>query len=231
MNEKDYSTLRGKKFLDLAFDRCIKCSTCKYAFDTFDKSCPSGEKFMFESYWASGRIRIARGLIRGDLEWNKGVIDPIFTCTTCGACMDSCQAPHADSIVDIIEALRALTVRHVGPGPSQDKLQSRCASEFNPYGAHHATNAELKASHALPDKADWVYFIGCTSNYRQTSLRDATLSFFKKIKLDFTLIDEHCCSSPLIRTGQVDGVEELMKYNLDKIREAGASRVVTSCAG
>ena len=60
--------LLGKEFLQMAFDRCIKCSTCKYGFKNFEPSCPSGEKFLFESYWASGRIRLIRGLILGDLD-------------------------------------------------------------------------------------------------------------------------------------------------------------------
>ena len=93
----------GRKYLEMAFDHCIKCSTCKYGFKNFENSCPSGTKHLFESYWASGRIRTARGVIRGDLQWTEDLKDSIFACTTCGSCMNSCQAPHAEYIVDIIE--------------------------------------------------------------------------------------------------------------------------------
>ena len=64
----------GKEFLEMAFERCIKCSTCKYSYKDFEPICPSGEKFLFESYWASGRIRIIRGLLNGDLEWTDDVL-------------------------------------------------------------------------------------------------------------------------------------------------------------
>ena len=43
-------SLIGKDVLEMAFERCIKCSTCKYSYKEFEKSCPSGEKFLFESY-------------------------------------------------------------------------------------------------------------------------------------------------------------------------------------
>ncbi len=230
MVEVDNSLL-GKEFLEMAFDRCIKCSTCKYGYKNFEKICPSGEKFLFESYWASGRIRIIRGVLSGDLEWSDDLKDPIFACTTCGACMDSCQAPHADYIVDMIEALRELAVRHIGPADKQEFLVSRCEENCNPYGKENSDNEELKKIYNLPDKAEWVYFIGCTSNYRQQSLRDATLRFLKKTGIDFTLIDEHCCTSPMIRTGQVSIVKEYMQYNIDQIQKAGAKKVITSCAG
>jgi heterodisulfide reductase subunit D len=223
--------LMGKDVLEMAFDRCIKCSTCKYSYKDFEKSCPSGEKFLFESYWASGRIRIIRGVLNGDLEWNEDLIDPIFACTTCGACMDACQAPHADYIVEMIEALRELAVKNIGPAENQKFLVTRCEESCNPYGEQNSDNSELKKDYNLPDKAEWVYFIGCTSNYRQINLRDSTLRFLKKTGINFTLIDEHCCTSPMIRTGQLSIVDEYMKYNYEQIKNTGATKVITSCAG
>jgi heterodisulfide reductase subunit D len=223
--------LMGKEFLELAFDNCIKCSTCKYGYKNFDKICPSGEKFLFESYWASGRIRTIRGLLLGDIEWNEDVKDPIFACTTCGGCMDSCQAPHANYIVDMIEALRELAVRHIGPAKNQEFLVSRCEESCNPYGEPNSDNQELKKKYNLPDKAEWVYYIGCTSNYRQQNLRDSTIRFLKKAGIDFTLIDEHCCTSPMIRTGQINICKDYMNYNIAQIMNTGAKNVITSCAG
>jgi heterodisulfide reductase subunit D len=147
--------------------------------------------------------------------------------------MNSCQAPHAEHIVDIIESLRELVVSKIGPYNNQDKLAERVfnPSMKNPYGVPNSTNEELKKTYGLPDNAEWVYFIGCTSNYRQQSLRDNTLQFFKKIGLDFTLIDESCCTSPLIRTGQVKELGNVIESNLEHIKHTSATKIVTSCAG
>ena len=102
---------------------------------------------------------------------------------------------------------------------------------FNPYGESNSDNEELKRKYELPDNAEWVYFIGCTSNYRQKNLRDATIRFLKNAKVDFTLIDEHCCCSPIIRTGQTEPIEDFINYNLTQIKNAGASKIITGCAG
>ncbi|TXT65481.1 MAG: CoB--CoM heterodisulfide reductase 2 iron-sulfur subunit D [Promethearchaeota archaeon] len=225
--------IMGKEYVQLAFDHCIKCSTCKFSYKGFTSSCPSGENFLFESFWASGRIRTTRGLLLGELEWTQDLKDVIFACPTCGACMDACQAPHADYIVDIIESLREVAVKEIGPADNQEKLIERATNPemWNPYGEPNSDNEKLKQEYNLPDKAEWVYFIGCTSNYRQKSLRDATLRLLKKAGIDFTLIDEHCCTSPMIRTGQVENSKEFMRYNIEKINEAGATKVISSCAG
>lgn len=227
------NNLVGKRFLELAFDHCIKCGMCKIGYKSFEPSCPSGEKYLFESYWASGRIRTARGVILGELEWSSDLKDSIFTCTTCGACTDSCQAPHAHYIVDIIESLRELAVKHIGPGPNQEKLLERVTNPemWNPYGDKNSDNVALKEKYDLPDQAEWVYYIGCTSNYRQTQLRDATIRFLKNAGIDFTLIDEHCCTSPMLRTGQVEQAKDFMNYNSEQIKNTGAKKVITSCAG
>ncbi len=221
----------SQETLKMVLDRCIKCNTCKYAYKEFTPSCPSGETFKFESYWASGRIRIARGVLTRRLEWTDAISDPIFACTTCGACVDSCQAPHKDRIVDIIEALREFAVKTVGAPSNQARMVPLVVEHFNPYGTPHSDNAEIRARYHLNPTASVVYFIGCTSNYRQQRLRDATLSVLQKLGVDFTVVDERCCGSPLIRTGQLDQVPGLMQYNADAFTATGANTIITSCAG
>jgi heterodisulfide reductase subunit D len=102
---------------------------------------------------------------------------------------------------------------------------------FNPYGEQNSNNEDLKKEYNLPDEAEWVYFIGCTSNYRQKNLRDATLRFLKKANINFTLIDEHCCCSPVMRTGQINSVKDFINYNITQINNTGAKNIITSCAG
>jgi heterodisulfide reductase subunit C len=90
---------------------CVRCSNCKYVFRQYFPSCPSGEHFGFETYYASGRIWLAQALYNGELEWEPSLLDPIFACTTCGNCEIQCLAPHSEHIVEMIEELRARAVR------------------------------------------------------------------------------------------------------------------------
>lgn len=174
------------------------------------------------------------GLISGEISWNDNVADVIYACPTCGNCIENCRFDKfKDFLVDFIELARE-EANKAGLTPSKQlNLFNRIENPEmnNPYGEMNSDNEDLKKKYDLPDQAEWIYFIGCTSNYRQQNLRDATIRFLKKAKIDFTLIDEHCCCSPLIRTGQVNSVDSFVDYNLRKTKQASASKVITSCAG
>ncbi len=216
--------------LDEWLHACNRCGTCKYVFRVYEPSCPSGAYFRFESYYASGRIAIARGLLTGALEWDDSLVDPVFACTTCGSCEVQCLAPHSDSIVEIIEALRAMVVSAHGAPPVQARLLENTLAHNNPYGEQHVAGT-LAREYRLPRHAEVVYFVGCTATYRERAIRDATVSVLQRAGVDLTIVDEHCCGSPLLRTGQRDAVNALAEHNLREFDTVGASLVVTSCAG
>ncbi|MBD3339011.1 MAG: disulfide reductase [Candidatus Lokiarchaeota archaeon] len=214
--------------------RCFRCGYCKFTYDYSDFNCPSYKKFKFETYSTGGRLWLIYAIINGDLEWSENLANVLYACSTCGNCMVNCRFEKFNGfLVDIIEAARKEAVENGFCPDKQKALLERTMNDkmYNPYGEMNSDNEELKKEYNLPDQAEWVYFIGCTSNYRQKDLRDATLRFLKKANIDFTLIDEHCCCSPIIRTGQTKPAREFMKFNVQKIKEAGASKVITSCAG
>ena len=173
---------------------------------------------------------MAHGIAKGELEWDESLMEPIFACTTCGSCEEQCLAPHAKGIVEVIEELRALAVDNIGPLDAHKKFRDRIESNYNPYGADHHSR-ELVKKLGLADKAPLVYFIGCTANYRENEILDTTIALLQKAGVDFTIVDEQCCSSPLNRTGQVDLVYELAEHNLSEFKRAGAQQVLTSCSG
>ncbi|MFO7795795.1 MAG: (Fe-S)-binding protein [Promethearchaeati archaeon] len=214
--------------------RCFRCGYCKFTYSYSDFNCPSYKKYRFETYSTGGRMWLIYALINNEIEWSEKLADILYACPTCGNCVENCRFDRFNEfLVDIIEAARAEAVNNGFCPENQKALLERTTNPkfFNPYAEPNSDNEELKKKYDLPDKAEYVYFIGCTSNYRQQDLRDSTIRFLKKANIDFTLIDEHCCTSPLIRTGQIEPIKEFMNYNIEKIKEAGANKVVTSCAG
>lgn len=210
--------------------RCNRCGTCKYIFRDYGPSCPSGEQNKLETYFASGRISIARGLAVGDIDWQESLLKPVFACTTCGACQIQCMAPHREHIVEMIEELRSEAVDRIGPLPAHRAIAESILRKHNPYeAAHH--NRQIVQQLGLPERADTVLFFGCTANYKETSVRDATVSVLKKAGVNFTVVDEYCCGSPLLRTGQRALAKQAAEHNLEAFENAGAERIITSCAG
>ncbi|MHA1264396.1 MAG: (Fe-S)-binding protein [Candidatus Helarchaeota archaeon] len=216
---------------------CTRCGTCKYIYRDYADSCPSGVKFRFETFYPSGRIHIGRGLLEGNLEWSERIRDILFACPTCGACTVNCQSRHHAEIVDIIEALRADCVREgFGPLPNQKVFAESVLKEHNPYREKHATRLNWKdgLEEEVPQKkeAEILYFVGCTSSYRQQELAQATVRLLNKLGVDYTVSDdEWCCGSPLMRTGQLEAVKDLVEHNLALIKQTKAKQVLTSCAG
>ena len=214
--------------------RCFRCGYCKFTYDFSDYNCPSYKKYHFETYSTGGRLWLIFGLISGEIPWSEGVANAIYACPTCGNCIENCRFDKfKDFLVDFIELGRAEATKAGFTPPKQINLVKRIENPemYNPYGELNSDNERLKKEHNLPEKAEWIYYIGCTSNYRQKNLRDATIRFLKKAKIDFTLVNEHCCCSPIIRTGQTNSVKTFVDYNLAAIKKAGATKVITSCAG
>ena len=214
--------------------RCFRCGYCKFTHEYSDLNCPSYKKYRFETFSMGGRLWLIYAALKGDIKWSNNLSNVLYSCTTCGNCMQNCRFEKFNFLlVDVIEAARAEAVKN-GICPEKQKLlleRVQNPSFFNPYGESHSNNEELKKAYNLPDTAEWVYFIGCTSNFRQKNLRDATLNVLKKANVNFTLINERCCCSPLIRTGQIDPINDIVKFNLAQIKNAGASKIITSCAG
>ncbi len=227
-------TLEQKQDWKDIVHRCFRYGYCKFTEDFSDFNCPSYKNFRFETYSTGGRLWLIYGILSGEIKLNEGAVNAIYACSTCGNCTENCRFDRfKDFLVDFIEAGRALAVEK-GFCPEKQKVlleRTENPNMFNPYGEPNSDNTKLKEKYNLSDEAEWVYFIGCTSNYRQKDLRDATIRFLKKANIDFTLIDEHCCCSPLLRTGQTKPVKDFMNYNIDQINRTGAKKVITSCDG
>ena len=74
-----------------------------------------------------------------------------------------------------------------------------------------------------------LYFRGCTARERETSIAHATELLLRRANVDFyTLDDEKCCGSVLLRTGFIDEANEQIKKNTDVLK---GELVLTSCAG
>jgi heterodisulfide reductase subunit D len=78
-----------------------------------------------------------------------------------------------------------------------------------------------------------IYFPGCTATYRMKEISHAAVKIFKKAGVEFKVLgeDEWCCGSVMLRTGNIPEAEVLIDHNLEALRAAGATKVVTTCSG
>jgi heterodisulfide reductase subunit D len=218
--------------------RCGKCGQCRYTYQSADlaRSCPSGELKKFESYYLGGRNLLLWGLTSGQLKWSDALAEILYHCTLCGNCTQQCQLEgiHTYALEWLSAAREKAVEEGFGPMPEQKRYAQSVLDENNPYIEKHADRLNWLGNKkaTLPKKADIVYFVGCTSAYRQDKIASSTFDVLSNLGKDFTIMqDEWCCGSPLIWTGQVEIAKNCAEHNIREIEKTGAELVVTSCSG
>ena len=235
--------------------RCTACGTCKVAYSygpptTCAEICPAGVEFGFEGLMAAkGKIAFARGLLRGELQWDEPLLDAIYRCTVCAGCQNQCQLDHKPFITEIIEAMRRKAVEDgVGPLPNQRRLIQSMQSYNNPYQGPRRVRTDWtrpfkKARRPIKDihkePAGVLFFVGCTGAYNLAirAVPVATASIFQKLGIDFGILGENelCCGSTAMRIGDAREFQRVAESNLETFRrlheERGVHTIVSSCAG
>lgn len=206
------------KKLEMEMLTCTFCGFCKSV-------CPYFEDNQWEPAVARGKVILAYGLVRGDIEPDDSVVKRIYQCTTCKDCERRC--PSNIKVIEIVKAARGDLVKAGHMLPAHSKIVENIEKTGNPYGE------TKKADFGVPSReAEIGYFIGCTARYRTTEIAEHSISILKKLGIDFTLIDEVCCGSTLHRIGlPQESIEGMMNANLEEVRRRGIKKLLFTCAG
>jgi Fe-S oxidoreductase len=219
--------------------RCIKCKGCTWVDHTympgakFMTRCPSATKYEFDAYGAYGKMRIGHAMAEGRLEWNDKALEIMYACTLCGACDVGCKRNLDLEIELALESLRVKAVKDgVGPMPAHKKIAENIAKSHNMYGSPHEKRTGWIPSGVTPaQKADVLYFVGCTASYVNKEIAQSTAKVLKAAGTGFMLMpDEWCCGNTLFSVGLYDEAKALAQRNVDEVRKTGAKTLLTSCA-
>jgi Fe-S oxidoreductase len=219
--------------------RCIKCKGCTWVDHTympgakFMTRCPSAAKYEFDAYGAYGKMRIGHAMAEGLLEWNEKALEIVYACTLCGACDVGCKRNLDLEIELALESLRVKAVQDgVGPMPAHKKIAQNVAQYHNSYGAEPAQrNAWMPAGITPADKADVLYFVGCSASYVNPEIARSTVKILHAAGTEFMLMpEEWCCGNILFSVGLLDQARELARRNLEEVRRTEARTLLVSCA-
>ncbi|MCS3922958.1 (Fe-S)-binding protein [Methanosalsum natronophilum] len=228
----------------MELDACTRCGQC-------DEWCPTYEGSGYEP-GISPRFKVRRwkeyidrsfgfrAQLFGPKEFTDEELqqfnDDLYHCTTCGRCATNCES--GMNLVELWESLRAnLVKRGNGPVGKQGLFPKLIGEYKNPYMKDQEARLDwVPKDVEIEDKAEIVYYTGCTAGYNQLAVAIGTARILNKLGIKFTMLgeDEWCCGSALIRTGQAhidDNPKKLARHNVDAIVEKGAKRVVMACSG
>jgi len=216
---------------------CFRCKYCvAHGAPDWMPACPSYEYYGFNTY-GGGKVQIARGLATGTIDFDGDVAEAAYRCTTCGACVDRCfnawLCTEEFNPVVLTEALREEAVRRgLGPGEKQAANLRQLRDAHNPFGKSHAQRREWLKGKRVPEKAETVFFVGCTASYVEQELARSTVAILEALGEDYAVMgDEWCCGSYALRLGDRELAVELARHNVEALRASGAKRIVTQCPG
>ena len=119
-----------------------------------------------------------------------------------------------------------------GPMPAHKKIAENIAKTHNLFGAPHANRKKWVTSDIqVAQKADVLYFVGCTASYTNKEIAQATAKILNASNTPFMLMpDEWCCGNTLQSVGMLDEARELAHRNIEMVKAAGAKTVSPACA-
>jgi Fe-S oxidoreductase len=218
---------------------CARCGDCSLADKTVASSrdvfhpCAVKNVLGFEVYSSRGRVMVMNDLLSGELEVTNDIVDWAFSCTTCKNCQETCTAT-ADGIrlPEMVEALRQDLVQNGFDMPKHRVIEESIINEGNPYKERGQQRLDVFGEREWPEKASVVFFVGCTSSYREKEIAKDTVKLLDKIGVDYTILpNERCCGSVLLRLGRKKSFDSLTTHNIEAVKKTGAKTLITSCAG
>jgi len=163
--------------------------------------------------------------------------ETLWSCTTCGACMDQCPVliEHVPKIID----MRRHLVLDESRMPRQAEAALRNIENVaNPYGLSHQSRADwakdLGISFAAdkPD-AEYLYWVGCAASFddRAKTIAAALAKILQAAGVDFAILgtEEKCTGDPARRIGNEYLFQERAKENVEVLKRYGVRKIIASC--
>jgi Fe-S oxidoreductase len=180
-----------------------------------------------------------RPLIGTDEE--QGIIDPdvLWSCTTCGACVEQCPVDieHVDHIVD----MRRYQVLIESSFPSEAGVMLRnLENKGNPWGSPQNTREdwtkgldfEVPRVDQKPD-FEYLFWVGCAGAFEDRAKKTtrAVATLLHEAGVDFAILGEGetCTGDPARRIGNEFVFQMLAQQNVETLREANVKKIVATC--
>ena len=205
-------------FVEKFQDQVLRCSSCGFC----RAVCPLFELTKRPALNARGKMLILKEVMEGDIDLNEELHETLFQCTTCASCKEQC--PSGIDPPEIIKQVRKDMVRGGSCHPAFEGMNQVLQTNTNIYAEDKPEDFERERN----KKAACVFFIGCVGSYREYEATMAALDLLDHLDVDYTLIDEVCCSGVLEDVGYEIN-RDLARKNMDLILATEAERVITGC--
>jgi Fe-S oxidoreductase len=170
----------------------------------------------------------------------QGVIDPdvLWSCTTCGACVEQCPVDieHVDHIVD----MRRYQVLIESSFPAEAGVMLRnLENKGNPWGAPQNTREDwtkgldFEVPRVGEKDFEYLFWVGCAGAFEDRAKKTtrAVATLLHEAGVDYAILGEGetCTGDPARRIGNEFVFQMLAQQNVETLTEAGVKKIVATC--
>ena len=234
-----------KQMLDLA--TCTECGRCQNECPAWNTGKPLSPKLLImglrDNMFASADRLLSRETGGDVATLVPTTIDPdvLWSCTTCGACVEQCPVDieHIDAIID----MRRFEVLMESRFPSEAGLLLRnMENQGDPWGLGASKRTEWLAAldfevpvfeDVIPEDVEYLYWVGCAGSLDERGRKQvvSTARMLHRAGVNFGILGprESCTGDPARRMGNEYLFQEMAKANIATLDGAGAKKIVASC--
>ena len=223
----------------LSFDACLQCGRC-------EEVCPatiSGLDYSPRSLLLLLRENMSGALISPDngagRDLNPKLLEEEFlwSCTTCGHCLDVCPAfiRPPEQVIDI----RRSQVLMTGDVPQTvGETLRNFERQGNPWGMPAQSRFAWAEGLTVPvlspgDEVDVLFYVGCAGalDDRNKKVTRAFVEILNKLEVDFGVLGEAemCCGETARRMGNEYLFQVAAEENISQLSEYKFNKLVTLC--
>jgi|Deesub1362B_J571_1020462.scaffolds.fasta_scaffold00506_8 Fe-S oxidoreductase len=229
-----------KDFMD-AFT-CVECGRCQDYCPAWQSEKPLSPKEII--------LNLRKTLLKDGIAFLTGKIkelkplmnnvysnDEIWTCTSCGACMQVC--PVENEHLPKIIGLRQSQVLMEGKFPSElNQFFRNVEINSNPWGIGFSTRGEWAKEFGVKILAedsniDILYWVGCAGSFdeRAKKISSSIVKILKSANINFGILgqEEKCCGDQARRLGNEYLFQTLAQENIKTFKKYNIKKILISC--
>jgi len=237
-----------KGLLDMS--TCTECGRCQSQCPAWHTEKPLSPKLLIMAMrdHALAKLPADKPIdtkIVGNAHENAISLDVLWSCTTCGACVEECPVDieHVDHIVN----MRRFQVLVESEFPTELGNTFRNLEKAgNPWGANRTDRdawiSEVdfpitKIDGEIPEDVEYLFWVGCAGAYeeraKKTTKAVAELLYMSGVKFGVLGKRETCTGDPARRSGNEFLYQILSRENIETLQETfgtrGIKKVVVTC--
>ena len=224
--------------------RCTRCSECKWiplaqiTNRRFAQVCPSIGRYKFHAYAAGGRNTMGLSMLIGRLGYTNDYLDILYRCHMCGACDISCKCNKDMEPLAVNQELKIKAVEDGQLLPQHMPIIDSLRKEDNMMQSKKADRGNwakgLNLKNITEDKASVYFHAGCRYSFDEELWPEVqrSVKLLQKAGVDFAIAgkDENCCGCRAYEMGYQGELTKYAENNLEMLKNAGVTTVVTACS-